>query len=364
MGANAYPQTNIKQVNIAQLIEYCIRESGAVLAEQQTPQYVEAARLALQLTLQELSDKSELLWLYKEVLIGTNAGQREIFLPPGTIDVIEINSRYNVAITPAQALPADNSSAANAFSRTLNNVATTTFLENYIGADFGSNAIRPTYFGFNAFTNTLPSITYANLLLEYSDDGVNWILQQSLPSTTLSDYEWQYYQLEGSGAVHRYWRLRLNSSSTFFAIRQIVFGTDTSYDIPLYRFNKDEYFNLPQRQITGQRSLQYWFDRQAQQPIVKLWPAPLDDWQVIFALLEAQMPDVQTLGTTLNVPNRWLLAIQTRLSAKLSLQLPNVTPDRIQFLHLTADNAYAHASSEERDKSPLYFRPQIRVYTR
>ena len=363
MPANAYGQTNIKQVQVKDLIEYSVRESGAVLAEQQTAQYVEAARTALQLTLQELSDKSELLWLYKEVLIGTNAGQREIVLPAGTIDVIEINSRYNVGIPPAIVLPVDNPSAANAFSRTLNNVATTTAAQNYLGSNFGNNGIRPTYFGFNGYSPGGPTVTYSGLQLQYSDDGIAWITQQTLFDTTLNDFEWQYYQLDGVGYPHQYWRL-FSPGAAPFSVRQIVFGTDTSYDIPLYRFNKDEYFNLPQRQIKGQRSLQFWFDRQAQQPIVKLWPAPLDDWQVIFALLEAQMPDVQTLGSTLNIPNRWLLAVQTRLAAKLSLQLPNVTPDRIQFLHMTADNAYAHASSEERDKSPLYFRPQIRVYTR
>jgi PleD family two-component response regulator len=48
----------------------------------------------------------------------------------------------------------------------------------------------------------------------------------------------------------------------------------------------------------------------------------------------------------------------------MSLELPAVDPARINYLEKMADKYLYDAEQEERDKSPIYFAPNISVYTR
>ncbi len=48
----------------------------------------------------------------------------------------------------------------------------------------------------------------------------------------------------------------------------------------------------------------------------------------------------------------------------MSLELPNVPAERVAYLEKMADKFLYDAEQEERDKSPIYFAPNISVYTR
>jgi hypothetical protein len=48
----------------------------------------------------------------------------------------------------------------------------------------------------------------------------------------------------------------------------------------------------------------------------------------------------------------------------MSLELPGVDFNRIQYLEGQAEKYLGMAEEEERDKSPIYFAPNISVYTR
>jgi hypothetical protein len=48
----------------------------------------------------------------------------------------------------------------------------------------------------------------------------------------------------------------------------------------------------------------------------------------------------------------------------MSLELPGVDVARIQYLEGQAEKYLQQAEQEERDKSPIYFAPNISVYTR
>ena len=359
MSANTYsPATGIATIKIADYIEYAFRDCG-IVAELQTPQYVNAAKQAFYYLLQNLSNSGELLFNWRYILIGGRANTRQYTLPAGTIDIKEINYRYAITPMPAAFLPQDNPLTPNAFSKNLSGVPfTATATENWVGAMYSATGFRPLHVGINAYA-PLGSVTY-QLLLESSNDGITWNLVSSLPTTTLSDYEWQYFQLDGT-AIAPYWRVRQLTTNGILAARQIVFGS-VQQDIPLARLNRTDYFNLPNKDFTSQRSLQYWFDRQVQ-PIINFWPVPQDDFQIFQLLVEQQMPDVGKLGETINVPARWTHAFQAMLSAKLALQLPQVDPNRIALLQNLATSAYVSATGEERDKSPVYLQPNVSYYT-
>jgi len=345
--------TNQTKINVGQLIEFAFREAGKA-SEEQTAQYVVAGKQALFYILQNLSNRGVNLWMLENKLMGTVNAQTVITLPEGTVDVREANWRYVVTPEIAEFLPVANPDSPNAFDNNLDVYATSTSQDNWFGAEY-QNSQRIFQVGFNSYGAS----TY-NFVYETSDDGINWTVRNTLPEITLADREWYYFPVDPT-PDHLYYRLRETVASTF-SVREIVFCY-TQQDIPLARLNRDDYWNLPNKQFQSQRSLQYWLDRQIT-PQMYLWPIPNNDFQLFQLVIEKQLQDVGNLSNELYVPNRWIAAIQKMLSHQLALQIPGVDLNRIQYLEQQANLWLAQAESEERDKSPIFFTPNISPYTR
>ena len=345
--------TNQTKINVGQLIEYAFREAGKA-SEEQTAQYTVAAKQALFYILQNLSNRGVNLWMLENKLIGTVNAQTVITLPEGTVDVREANWRYVVTPEIADALPVSNPDAVLAFDQNLDSYVTSTIGNNWIGATY-LTAQRIFQVGFNSYGTQ----TY-NFVYETSEDGITWTTRETLPAITLSDKEWYYFSVDPT-AGHLYYRLRETVASTF-SVRQIVFCY-TQQDIPLSRLNRDDYWNLPNKQFQSQRSLQFWLDRQIT-PQMYLWPIPNNDFQLFQLVIEKQLQDVGNLSNELYVPNRWIAAVQKLLSHQVALQIPGVDLQRITYLEDQANKWLAQAENEERDKSPIYYTPNISYYTR
>jgi hypothetical protein len=344
-------------VNVDQLISYAYRDAGKT-AEEITPEYIDAAKQALFYNLQNLSNRGVNLWLLENQLYGALTTQQQLVLPKTVIDVREANWVYIINAAAANYLPLDNPSAPAVFNQNLSLVSTSTTSKNWFGLQYQS--AQPVYYvGFNGYATGGGTTTY-NFAYEVSDDGITWTTVQQFPATTLSDKQWQYYNISIT-PTHKYYRLR-ETVATTFSIRQIVFSTSQQV-IPLSRLNRDDYWNLPNKQFPSQRSLQYWFDRTIE-PSMYLWPVPNNDFQMFQLLVEKQMEDVGSLTNQIYVPDRWLNCIQKQLSHSMSLQLPNIDMTRIGYLEQQAEKAFIQASEEDRDKSPIYFQPNISYYTR
>ena len=348
--------TNQTEVTVGQLIEYAFRATGKT-AEEQTPEYIDAAKQALYYILMNLSNRGVNLWMLKTLLIGAVTAQTVVTLPQEVIDVREANWRYMVTPEVSEALPLANPDAAILFDGSLDEFATSTLVNNWFGASYGT-AQRIFQVGFNAYVPS-GTATY-NLILEVSDDGVTWTTAQELPQVTLSDREWFYYPIDPS-LEHYCFRLR-STVGTVFSLRQIVFSY-TQQDIPMARLNRDDYWNLPNKQFQSQRALQFWFDRTIS-PSLYIWPIPNNDFQCFQLLVDTQLQDVGNLSNKLYIPNRWLVAVQSWLSHELSLQIPGVPLPRTQYLEAQYMRWLAQAEDEERDKSPIYFQPNISYYSR
>jgi len=345
--------TNQTKVNVAQMIEFAFREAGKA-AEEQTPEYIDAGKLALFYILQNLSNRGVNLWMLENYMSGTIKNQTIINLPQGTVDVREANWRYIITPQISGALPASNATAAALFDNNLDTFGTSTLLNNWFGANYG-NQQRIFQVGFNSYgAQTL------NLVYETSEDGVTWTLRYTLPTVTLADREWYYFPVEPSPG-HYNFRLR-NTGATTFSLRALSFSY-TQQDIPLARLNRDDYWNLPNKQFESDRSLQYWMDRQIN-PQMYLWPIPNNDFQVFQLVIEKQIQDVGDLSNELYLPNRWIAAVQKLLSHQMSLQLPGIDMARIQYLDGQANYWLAQAEAEERDKSPVMLTPNVSYYTR
>jgi hypothetical protein len=350
--------TGQTQINVDQLISYAYRDAGKI-AEEMTPEYIEAAKQALFYNLQNLSNRGVNLWLLENQLYGATTQQQQLVLPKTTIDVREANWVYIQNIQASEYLPADNPESPAAFdlSPTLSTPASTLGYENYFGSTYQQSQ-SVYYVGWNCYA---PNSTQTyNLAFEYSDDGINWFLKEQFPAVTMSDYQWQYYNISTT-EPHLYWRLRETVASSY-SVRQVVFSTSQQV-IPLARLNRDDYWNLPNKQFPSVRSLQYWFDRTIE-PSMYLWPVPNNPYQMFQLIVEVQMQDVGTLTNQIYVPDRWINCIQKQLSHSLSMQLPGVDMARVQYLEAQAEKAFMQASEEDRDKSPIYFQPNISYYTR
>lgn len=354
----AYSGTiNQTKVNVAQLIEYAFREAGKT-AEEQTPEYINAARQALFYILQSLSNKGIDLWMIKAVLLGAQQAQTVLPLPAGTVKILEANWRYLQTPQISEALPTDNPDAYNLFNNTdLSLYATTTALKNYFGWDYQQSQII-TQIGFNAYAPG-GSATY-NFVLETSNDGTTWSEAQTVPEVTLADKEWYYFQLDLTPGF-LYYRLR-ETVATTVSLRAIQ-PSYVQQDIPLAPLNRDTYYALPNKQFQSQRSLQYWYNKGVEQSMY-LWPIPQDNFQCFQIVIEQQLQDVGSLTNELYMPNRWLNAVQSMLSHKLAKQLPGVDLARIQYLEAQANLDLNDAGNGEEDNAPIYFQPNISYYTR
>jgi hypothetical protein len=349
--------TGQTSVNVDQLISYAFRDAGKT-AEEITPEYIDAAKQALFYNLQNLSNLGVNLWLLENQLYGALNAQQQLVLPKTTIDVREANWVYIINSQASEYLPTDNIGSPAVFDLNLDTYASSTPSENWFGLQY-QQALPVYYVGFNAYVSGGGSTTY-NFAYEVSQDGINWQLKEQLPTTTLKDREWAYFNIAIT-PNYNYYRLRETVASTF-ALREIVFSTSQQV-IPLARLNRDDYWNLPNKQFPSQRSLQYWFDRTIE-PSMYLWPIPNNDFQMFQLLVEKQMQDVGRLTDQIYVPDRWLNSVQKSLSHTLSLQLPGIDMTRIGYLEAQADKAFMQASEEDRDKSPIYFQPNISYYTR
>lgn len=349
--------TGQTKINVDQLISFAFRESGKQ-SEEMTPEYVDAAKQALFYNLQNLSNRGVNLWLLENQLYGALTAQQQLVLPKTVIDVRESNWVYIVNSAASSYLPVANPDSPTVFDQNLNQVATSTSGANYFGLTYPQP--QPVFYvGFNGYASGGGTTTY-NFAYEVSNDGITWTLVQQFPATTLKDREWKYFNISTT-PNYQYYRLRETVLSTF-SIRQMVFSTSQQV-IPLARLNRDDYWNLPNKQFPSVRSLQYWFNRTIE-PSMYLWPVPNNDFQMFQLVVEVQMQDVGSLTDEIYVPDRWLNCIQKQLSHSLSLQLPGTDMARVQYLEMQAEKAFIQASEEDRDKSPIYFTPAIGYYTR
>ena len=357
----AYSGTyNKTKITVDQLISYAFRDAGRT-AEEITPEYSDAGKQALFYILQNSANRGINIWLQQNVVMGAQTDQQWLTMPANCVDVLEANWVYAVTPSITAALPLDNADSPALFNQSVNSDlnlhATSTLDENWFGASY-SPGTRIFYVGFNAYSPA--GLTDYNLDLEVSNDGITWDVWESFPTQTLADRQWAYFTINATQNFY-YFRLK-NRDTTTFSLRAIQFAQSQQV-IPMARLNRSDYWSLPNKQFQSQRSLQYWFNRQID-PQLYLWPVPNNNFQVFQFILDIQPQDVGSLTNELYVPDRVIPYVQAALSHKISMQLPGIDMTRVGYLEKLALQARTEFEEEDRDKSPIYFQPNIAPYTR
>jgi hypothetical protein len=238
------------------------------------------------------------------------------------------------------------------------------WLQQVTGINYDTSTYREVDFTdsiFVANVGVLWSAAAVPIVLERSDDGVIWDEIQS-ETPTASAGEWTWYDLDSSVAA-RYFRVRSTSGTLGFSQ---IYLANTPTEIPLARMNRDDYTNLPNKAFQSNRPLQYWFDRQVNNPIMHMWPVPNLAATVcqIVVWRQRYIMDVGTMTQDVEVPQRWLEAIVSGLAAKMALELVEVDVNLIPILDQKAAISLNIAQMEERDNSPMMIAPNISPYTR
>ena len=340
---NTSNTTGQTTISVDQLISFAYKEAGK-LSEELTPEYINAARQALWYILINLSNRGVNLWLLEYIVMGSAAQQRAYTLPVGTVDIREAN--YRTLTTPSPTT--DTTLVFN---------TSTLVVSHSIAAGASATAYfsgSPRFLSAGFYCETANK----TLTVEYSYDNITWATIGTVSNSPTNN--WGYLQIDGAPAAG-YWRFR-NTSATAIVVKALSLAS-VQQDIPMARMNRNDYFSLPNKDFTSVRALQFWMDRQVT-PQINVWPVPQNAFQVFQFIIELQPQDVGRLTNEIAIPDRWVPAIQGQLSHRLSKILPGIDPARIQMLKQDAAEATLSAEEEDRDKSPIFFRPNVSYYTR
>lgn len=294
-------------------------------------EYIDIANDQMYLLLSDLANQGVPLWCIEKQIYPLYDGVGDITLDIGTVDVLNSNLRW------LQEVEGTNTDAAT-----------------YRIIDYTSDA-------FVSSVGILWSAASVPISLSRSDDGVVWeVIQTETPSAAAG--EWTWFDLDSVVAA-RYFRVLATSGTLGFSD---IYTGNMPTEIPLARLNRDDYTNLPNKVFQSNRPLQYWFDRQINQPVMHLWPIPNAQAEAMQIVLwrHRYIMDVGAMTEELEIPQRWAQAIVSMLASRLSYEIAEVDPGLIPLLETKADKDLYIAQLEERDNSPFNLAPGMSVYTR
>ena len=286
---------------------------------------------SLYLVLSALANRGLQLWCIEKYIMPLYQAQGLIEMPNGIVDILNTNLRTLQEVTGTS-------------------TTTSTIYQTIFPTETQVTNVGVYWNG--------ASTSYA---LETSDDGATWTTMATVanPGTVANETTWT--DIEGSLAT-LYFRVR---ATTGVLNQASVFLGNTPTEIPMARLNRDDYVNLPNKAFQG-RPLQFWVNRQLNNPILYLWPVPSDQFitaQVI-VWIKRYIMDVGTMTEEIEIPQRWYDAVVYVLAARIAEETPTVDPQMIAILDQKAQRSLLEAENEERDDSPIYLTPNIAVYTR
>jgi hypothetical protein len=315
--------------NTRKVIDHAFRRCR-INAQRVTGEMQSIASDCLYLLLSELSSTKTPSWCIEKLILPFYQGQPDVVLPLGTEEVLNANYRYLQQVTGP---------------------VTTTSTEYVV------------YFG--SFTNVSTvgvKWTGAAVPLNFlvSDDNITFT-QVGSQTTTAASGEWTWTDItpQGNGL---YFKIVAASGTLNY---ETIYLGNTPAEIPFGVLNRDSYV-AQANQIFQSRPTTYWFQRDINQPILHLWPAPnaQSEYAQLIVWRHRQIMDVGTLQQELEIPQRWYDAIVMKLASRLALEIDIVDPSLIQLLTPLAADSMRIAWDGDNDGSATTITPYIAVYTR
>jgi hypothetical protein len=346
-------------ISVQALIDHGARRAGK-LAEELTVEQVQSAKESLFYVLSNLINQGIQYFAIKKQVIGLLANQYEYSLPVGGNDVL--NALYRTMSQPSGGYTTSaGGTVANVYDQNTSTYCVQTSANGDIAVNYGTS--NPQYLGSIGF---MPYVSGGgnqvwSYVLEASSDNTTWTAIYTGTSVTVTDGQWIWQDID-PGANVAYYRMRATGGTTL-ALRELYFGNNST-EITMSRLNRDDYTNLPNKNFTANQPFQFWLNRTIPQATITVWPTPSNSFVQMTVWYSAYVQDVGALSGQLAIPDRWFMAIQNMLAHQMAQELPAVDVARIEYLEKQAEKYFHMAEQEERDKSPIYFSPNISVYSR
>lgn len=355
----AYSDAYGQVYSVQTLIDHGARRCGK-LAEELSSEQLLSARESLGFVMSNLINIGIQYWAIQKEVVGLTPEKYIYTLPNGSNDVL--NALYRTMTRPTGSYTTSaGGNVALVGDNDINTYCQQSSANGNISINFGTdNPIYAGSIGLMPFVAGGGSATWT-LTLEYSTDNVTWNTLTSLGSVVVTDKQWIWTDIDPGQSV-QYYRVRVSGGATL-ALREFYVGNN-SREITMSRLNRDDYTNLPNKNFTANQPYQFWFNRTVPNPEIYLWPTPSDPFVQMTVWYSKQVMDVGDLTDELQIPQRWYLAVINMLAHQMAMELPQVDMARIQYLEAQAEKTLALAEAEERDRSPIFFSPNISVYTR
>lgn len=299
----------LTRIQTNKLLEKAVRRCGlqpAIL----TPEIVDTALEDLYMLLMSLSNRGLNLWCIDKKLLPLTIAQATYQLPVGTQDVLNLMHCVPKRVTSGTVVR--------------------------IGVKFSA----------------LPTTSFN---LQTSPDGVTWTTVETFSAPTEANvYNW--YDLDPQITADNF---QISSNGTV----SDLFLANNVTEIVVTPFNRDDYSNQPNKTFQTGLVTNYFFEKLVT-PQITVWPVPNDDTRHLALYRYRNIQDVGTLTQEIELPTRWYEAITWHWAARLAFELPDVEKDRRAEVVQMANGMTIEVESGETDGSPVFFSPNIRVYTR
>jgi hypothetical protein len=269
-------------------------------------------------------------WCIEKLILPFYEGQPNVTLPLGTEEVLNVNYRYLQPVTGAVV----STSTVYQVNFTSSTVVST------VGIEWSAAAVPLTF--------------------SVSNDNLTWTVVDTVtPSATAGQITWfDIYP----AIAYQYFKITATSGTLSYSV--ITLG-NTPSEIPFGVLNRDSYV-AQSNQIFAGRPTTYWFQRDINQPILHLWPAPnlAAEGAQLIVWRHRQIMDVGTLQQELDIPQRWYEAIVSQLAFKLAQEIDVVDANLLVPLSQAAALNMNTAWNGDNDGSPTTIQPWIAPYTR
>ncbi len=342
---------------VVKLIETAYRRAG-LKSEMITGEHLDIAMDALNTYLSALPNQKYMLCAVDTVIMPVYEGEPQITCPVGTIDITNYNYRTSTRLEGDTISSSAGGTIEYAVDGDFNSALTQTSPDGHVLFDFGAGS-APIVSNIGILPNADGPL---DLAFEISPDNITWRTLMLTGSYTYQNNVWKWWDLSRIKG-DRYFRVRETGGGTI-NVRELFLGENPS-ELPMYRFNKDDWSNLPNKFTTG-RPLQFWLDRPAGSPVLNLWPVP--DSGAAYATIVAKryryLMDVTALNEDPEIPRRVYEALCWQLSWRLCLEVPECDAQRAPVNKTTADEALNLALDNDTDNTPFRFIRSLSMYTR
>lgn len=347
-----------------QVIDHAFRRMK-MPAELISGEKIDSALENLWLILQGLANKGAPVWRVQTLLMSLYYNQVEVrFDDPGVVRIMNANLRTMSRVPQIDATSTPDGDASLAVDSDLDTACTQTIANGNIALDFGAPVLFDTV-GF------LPNVSGTwSYRWEASLDGVTWEVLATVLAQSVVNRGWRWLDLNltqvGGFQYVRLIGITNAGIDTTLDVRELYVGMMQT-SIPLGLINKDDYFNLPNKNQLG-RPTQAWQDMQRDNPVLRVYNVP--NQQYSFALVEAQVQrmiqDVGTMAQQLDIPQRWYDGIVWTLAEMQADDDPDYKGglEGLQRLERKAKAAMDIAWGGVTLSGPTRIAPNISGYTR